>query len=515
MSLELQKRHKVEMRNITKRFPGVVANDHINFEVETGEVQGLLGENGAGKTTLMNILYGLYQPDEGEIYVRGEKVKITSCRDAISLGIGMVHQLFMLIPAFTVTESVILGAEDAKRGFVNIRQAKEKIKELSERYGLEINPRSKIWQLSVGERQRVEILKQLYRSADIFIFDEPTSALTPKEATSLFSFSRSLAREGHSVIFITHKLREAMEVCDRITVLRRGKLIATVKSESTNERELANMMVGRDLVPPIRPEVEVKEVVLEVKGLHALDEDGNLVLNNVSFNIRRGEIFGIAGVAGNGQSELAEAITGLRKSSGGEVIINEKNMTNAPPQRIRQQKVGYVPEERLTRGTILDFTVAENIILGYQADFALRGMLDSKLIDQYAEKVVEEYGVKTPSVDSTARFLSGGNLQRLILARELSREVQLLISEMPTRGLDIGATDYVHRKLLEAKKRGVAILLISEDLDEILALSDRIGVMYKGQIVGIVPTGKANIEEIGLMMAGAKVDARGKQNETS
>jgi len=510
MSLRPQERYKVELRNITKRFPGVVANDHINFEVEAGEVHGLLGENGAGKTTLMNILYGLYQPDEGEIYLRGEKVKMRSCRDAINLGIGMVHQLFMLIPTFTVTESVILGAEDATRGFVNIPQAEKKIKELSERYGLEINPRSKIWQLSVGERQRVEILKQLYRSADIFIFDEPTSTLTPKEARSLFSFFRSLAREGHSVIFITHKLGEAMEVCDRITVLRRGKLIMTVKAERTNERELANMMVGKDLVAPIRPEVEVKEVVLEVKGLHAFNEDGNLVLKNVSFSIRKGEIFGIAGVAGNGQSELAEAITGLRKCSEGEVFIKGKNVTNAPPQRIRQQKVGYIPEERVTRGSIPDFTVAENIILGYQADFARRGIFDSTLMDQYVEKVVEEYDVKTPSIDSPARFLSGGNLQRLILARELSREVQLLISEMPTRGLDIGATEYVRRKLLEAKKMGAAILLISEDLDEIFDLSDRIGVMYKGQIVGVVPTSEANIEEIGLLMAGAKVDVKGE-----
>ncbi len=502
MAADSQKRHKVEMRNITKKFPGVVANDSINLEVEDGEVLGLLGENGAGKTTLMSILYGLYRLDDGDIYVRGNKVDIRSPRDAIKLRIGMVHQHFMLIPNLTVTESIILGAEDAEKGFIDFRYAEEKVKELSERYGLIINPQSKIEELSVGERQRVEILKLLFRNADIFIFDEPTSALTPMEVKNIFSFFHSLAQEGHSVIFITHKLREVMEVCDRTTVLRLGKKIATVKTENTNERELAKMMVGRDLKISPRPKVAYKKVVLEVKNLHSFDADLRPILKSVSFNIRKGEIFGIAGVAGNGQNELAQALVGLRKCDKGEVIVDDKDLTNAPPQKIRRL-VSYIPGERFM-GIIRDFTIAENAILGSQNSFADRSILNSNKVNQYAKKLVEEYGIKSIGIDSLALSLSGGNIQKLILAREISKETPLLISELPTRGLDIAATIYVRQKLLDAKKMGLAILLISEDLDEIFALSDRIGVMYKGEIVGVIPINEANTEKIGLMMAGKK-----------
>ena len=505
----------VEMKGITKRFPGVVANDHIDFEVRAGEVHALLGENGAGKTTLMNVLYGLYQPDEGEIYIRGRKVTLRSPRDAIALGIGMVHQHFMLVPPLTVVENVILGLRSSRGPFLDTDRAEKRIADLSKRYGLKVDPRAQIWQLSVGEQQRVEIIKALYRGADILILDEPTSVLTPPEVKELFSVLRRMAEEGKAVIFITHKLHEVMAVSDRVTVLRDGRVVSTLDTEDTDERKLAKMMVGREVLFRVaREEVERGEIALEVRDLWVMGDKGLPALKGISLSLRQGEILGIAGVAGNGQGELAEAITGLRRATRGKVLIAGKDMTNRPSGEIIEAGVGYIPEERIRRGLIMDFSVAENAILethhrppfadGWFLPFAKGWFLNNQEIDRYVERLISDYEVKTPSKDVPVKHLSGGNLQRLILARELSREPKLLVAAQPTRGLDVGATEYIRRKLMEQRARGTAILLISEDLDEILSLSDRIAVMYEGEIVGIVPAEEAEVEEIGLMMAGAK-----------
>ena len=507
----------VEMKQITKRFPGVTANDHINFEVRAGEVHALLGENGAGKTTLMRVLYGLYQPDEGEIYIRGQKVTLRSPRDAINLGIGMVHQHFMLVSPLTVTENVILGLRSSREPFLDTDRAAKRIADLSGRYSLKVDPSARIWQLSVGEQQRVEIIKALYRGVDILILDEPTSVLTPPEAKELFAVLRHMAEEGNAVIFITHKLHEVMEVSDRVTVLQLGKVVSTVDTKGTDERQLARMMVGREVLFRVaREEAEKGDVALEVSGLWVMGDRGLPALKGVSFSLRQGEILGLAGVAGNGQRELAEAITGLRKAMQGKVLIGGKDITNRSPGEIIKAGVGYIPEERIRRGLIMDFSIAENAILethqtppfsnGWFFPFAkAKGwFLNNQEIARYVEKLISDYEVKTPSKDAPVKHLSGGNLQKLILARELSREPELLVADQPTRGLDVGATEYIHRKLMEQRAKGTAILLISEDLDEILSLSDRIAVMYEGEMVGTVPAEEAKVEEIGLMMAGAK-----------
>ena len=496
----------VEMRGITKRFPGVVANDRIDFEVRAGEVHALLGENGAGKTTLMNVLYGLYQPDEGEIYIRGRRVTLRSPRDAIALGIGMVHQHFMLIPPLTVAENVVLGLPSSRGPFLDTDRAERRISELAQRYGLKVDPHAYVWQLSVGEQQRVEIIKALYRGASILILDEPTSVLTPPEVRELFSVLRRMAEEGNAVIFITHKLHEVMAVSDRVTVLRDGRVVSTVDTAGTSERQLAKMMVGREVLFQVskRPVAKGK-VALEVRDLWAMGDRGLPALKGISLSLRQGEILGIAGVAGNGQRELAEVITGLRRATKGKVLIGGKDMTNCPPAAIIGEGVAYIPEERIRRGLIMDFSVAENAILETHNSppFTDGWFLNRREIDRYVEGLISDYGVKTPSKDAPVRHLSGGNLQRLLLARELSRRPKLLIASQPTRGLDVGATEYIRRRLVEQREKGTAILLISEDLDEVLSLSDRVAVMYEGEIVGIVPEGEADVEEIGMMMAGA------------
>jgi len=496
----------VEMRGITKRFPGVVANDRIDFEVRAGEVHALLGENGAGKTTLMNVLYGLYQPDEGEIYIRGHRVTLRSPRDAIALGIGMVHQHFMLIPPLTVAENVVLGLPSSRGPFLDTDRAERRISELAQRYGLKVDPHAYVWQLSVGEQQRVEIIKALYRGASILILDEPTSVLTPPEVRELFSVLRRMAEEGNAVIFITHKLHEVMAVSDRVTVLRDGRVVSTVDTADTSERQLARMMVGREVLFQVskRPVAKGK-VALEVRDLWAMGDRGLPALKGISLSLRQGEILGIAGVAGNGQRELAEVITGLRRATKGKVLIGGKDMTNCPPAAIIGEGVAYIPEERIRRGLIMDFSVAENAILETHNSppFTDGWFLNRREIDRYVEGLISDYGVKTPSKDAPVRHLSGGNLQRLLLARELSRRPKLLIASQPTRGLDVGATEYIRRRLVEQREKGTAILLISEDLDEVLSLSDRVAVMYEGEIVGIVPEGEADVEEIGMMMAGA------------
>jgi ABC-type uncharacterized transport system ATPase subunit len=506
----------LEMQNIVKRFPGVLALDNVDFEVKAGEIHALLGENGAGKTTLMNILYGLYKPDGGEIQIRGKKVEIKSPSNAINLGIGMVHQHFMLIPVLTVTENVVMGLESTRGILLDLDEAEKKITKLSERYGLILDPHAKIEQLSMGERQRVEIIKALYRKAQILILDEPTSVLTPSEIDELMVTLKKMAREGLAVIpFITHKLPEVMAISDRVTVLRRGRNVARINTKQTNEKDLARKMVGREVIFRIkRPDTEIGRVIFEVKNLEALNDKGLPALKKISFTIHQGEILGIAGVSGNGQRELAEVITGLRNATGGKVSILGKEITNRSPNDIINHGIGHVPEERREIGVILDFSVAENLILethskqpfaySMSLPFHRKWFLNKHEIARHAENLIKDFAIQTPSKDTLARHLSGGNLQRLILAKELSRMPKVLVANQPTVGLDIGATEFIHNKLMEQKEKGVAILLISEDLEEIMMMSDQIAVIYEGEIVGMLPAAKAKIKEIGFLMAGAK-----------
>lgn len=510
----------IEMKGITKRFPGVVANDHIDFDVKAGEIHALLGENGAGKTTLMNIMYGLLQPDEGEIRIHGKKVALKSPKDAIDLGIGMVHQHFMLVDPLTVTENIILGLKSSREPFLESDRAEGKIVELSKKYGLKVHPKAKIGQLSVGERQRVEIIKALYRGAKVLILDEPTSVLTPPEVKEFMTILKRMARDGLAIIpFITHKLPEVMAVSDRVTVLRAGKVTARLKTKRMKERDLAKKMVGREVLLRVKKHrVKKGKVALEIKRLRAFSDRGLLALKDVSFSIREGEILGIAGVAGNGQRELEEVITGLRKATGGKVIIRGKDMTNRKPGELIDWGVGHIPEDRLQRGLVMDFSVAENLVLETYSKqpftykwflpFKRRWFLNYDEIKRHAQKLIKDYGVVTAGVDVPTRHLSGGNLQRLILAREMSRKPKVLIAAQPTRGLDVSSARFIREKLLEQVKEGTAILLISEELDEIIMMSDRIAVMYEGGVIGLMPVAKAKKEEIGLMMAGVKRESK-------
>ncbi len=494
----------VLMKDIVKRFPGVVANAGITFEARAGEVHALLGENGAGKTTLMNILYGIYQPDEGEIYIRGHRVTIHSPRDALRLGIGMVHQHFMLVHPHTVAENVILGLDDVPFHHPT-RVVREKLAEFSERYGLRVDPDAYIWQLSAGEQQRVEIIKALYRGAEVLILDEPTTMLTPQEARELFATMRRMAEEGRTVIFITHKLEEVMEVSDRVTVLRRGKVVGTLNTRDTNERELARLMVGREVIfhlekKPVTPGREV----LRVENVSALNDKGVPALRNVSLTVREGEILGIAGVAGNGQRELVEAITGLRMVTEGHVFIDGVEVTNKSAREALLRGVAHVPEERMHMGMVPNMSIAENLILkGYdRAPFSRGLFLDRQAILSHANRIIREFQIAAPSPWTPAKLLSGGNIQRVILGRELSLNPRLLVASHPTYGLDVGATEYIRRLLLEQREQGMAILLVSEDLEEIFALSDRIAVMFGGRIMGILDAKEATVETVGAMMAG-------------
>jgi len=496
----------VQMVGITKRFPGVLANDGIDFDIKAGEIHALLGENGAGKTTLMSILSGLYRADAGEIYVRGQRVNLRSPRDAIDLGIGMVHQHFMLVEPHTVAENITLGLK-RPRFFLDTAGTERRIAELSKQYGLRVDPRARIWQLSVGEQQRVEILKMLYRGADILILDEPTAVLTPQEVEELFATLRRMAGEGQAVIFISHKLDEVMAISDRVTVLRQGKVVASANTAETSKEALARMMVGREVLFRVEKKpVELGQVVLRVEGLRALNDKGLPALKDISFTIREGEILGIAGVAGNGQRELAEVITGLRKATGGQIIISECDTTNCSPREVIRQQVSHVPEDRLGMGLVPNLAVSDNLILkSYREPPLARGpFLDRFSIRNFVARLIEAFHIATPTQETPVRLLSGGNLQRTILAREISISPRLMVAVHPARGLDIGATESVRNLLLEQRENGAAILLISEDLEELLALSDRIAVMYEGEIMGIVPAERADIAEIGLMMAGAR-----------
>jgi ABC-type uncharacterized transport system ATPase subunit len=500
----------LEARGITKRFPGVVANDRIDFEIKAGEIHAVLGENGAGKTTLMNILFGLYQPDQGEIYIGGKRVKFRSPLDAIDLGIGMVHQHRKLVSAHTVMENIILGHPRAGR-ILNLKRAEEEIKELCERYGFKIHLRAKVWQLSEGEKQVVEILKTLYRGAKVLIFDEPTSALTPPETKKLLASIGAMARDELAIIpFITHKLPIVLAISDRVTVLRRGKVTARLETGRVTEKSLAKKMVGREVIFRIERTkagaTEKGEPILQVENLSALSDKGFLALNGVSFSIREGEIFGIAGISGNGQHELAEVLAGLRKAEEGKVIFEGKDITASSILERWQTGIGYIPCERIEVGSIGDFSLVENITMNSYFDdsFSRRGILDYKKIRKLTEEIVSEYGVVAPSPDTKAKDLSGGNLQRLILARVLSRRPRLLIANLPTQGLDVGATEFVRNKLMEAKVEKAGILLISEDLDEILSLSDWVAPIYEGKFMGIIPGEEAERESVGAMMAGLR-----------
>ncbi|AMM92519.1 ABC transporter ATP-binding protein [Peribacillus simplex] len=506
--------HVIEMLNIRKEFPGIIANDNITLQVKKGEIHALLGENGAGKSTLMNVLFGLYQPEQGEIRVNEQIVQITSPNVANDLGIGMVHQHFMLVDPFTVTENIILGKEPSKYGKVNVKGASEEVRELSERYHLSVDPDAKIADISVGMQQRVEILKTLYRGAEILIFDEPTAVLTPQEIKELITIMKALIKEGKSIILITHKLKEIMEVCDRVTVIRKGKGIGTVNVKDTNPDELASLMVGRDVVFKTDKSLAIpQEVVLEVKNLEVKDSRGVSAVHNLDLSVRAGEIIGIAGVDGNGQSELIEALTGLKKVASGTITLNGKQIQNMKPRKITESGVGHIPEDRHKHGLVLDFSIGENIVLQtyYQEPFSSGGILHSKRIFEKARTIIKEYDVRTPNEYTPARALSGGNQQKAIIGREVDRNPDLLIAAQPTRGLDVGAIEFIHRRLIEQRDAGKAVLLISFELDEIMNVSDRIAVIYEGEIVAIVDPKETTEQELGLLMAGSKRSEAGER----
>jgi simple sugar transport system ATP-binding protein len=496
----------VEMKGITKRFPGVTANNAIDLSLYGGEVHALLGENGAGKTTLMNILYGLYRADSGEIFVRGNRVSIKSPRDAIALKIAMVHQHFELVPTLTVAENVGLGLKAKRWPLLNLDSVVKRINELAKDYGFQINPNAKVEQLSVGERQRVEIIKALYREANTLILDEPTSVLTTQEVDGLFHFMRSMATEGRAVVIITHKLQEVMAVSDTVTVLRHGEVVARLETKDTNPSELAEKMVGKEILGKNEPPAEQSsdEMVLEIRQVSARNDKGVLSLDNVSLSLKAGEILGIAGVAGNGQTELAEILTGMRKVTAGKVLVQGTDLTNAPPREMIEHGVGHIPEDRMGSGLLLDMSVAENLVLEVRNDprFEKKYMIDDEQVHLNAKRLVEEYSISCAGVDAPARTLSGGNMQKTILAKILSRNPKVLIAVQPTSGLDVGATEFINEKLKEQKNLGVGILLISGDLNEIMALSDRIAIIFEGKIMGIMPATEAKLEKIGLMMGG-------------
>ncbi len=500
----------LELRGITKRFPGVLANDTINLTLEEGEIHALLGENGAGKTTLMNILYGLYQPDEGEVIVRGKKVEIHDPGDAIAEGIGMVHQHFMLIPVFTVTENVMLGEESLRYGdFLDRDSAAQRIREISEQHHLEVDPDVYVRDIAVGVQQRVEIIKLLYRNADILIFDEPTAVLTPQEADELFKIMHSLTEQGKSIIFITHKLREVLEVADRISVLRRGKMVGTTTPKKASKSELAEMMVGREVQLGVEKNPpKVGDAVLKVNDLVVLNDRNQVAVDGISIEVHAGEILGIAGVQGNGQTELVEAITGLRPPQEGTIHFLEDEISQATPREITELGAAHVPEDRQRDGLILPFPVADNLVLNtyYLPPFTQGVIMQQEAIVESAVERINEFDIRTPSPQTPAGSLSGGNQQKLIVAREFSRPIKLLIASQPTRGLDVGSIEFIPGRILEKRDEGVAVLLVSPELDEIIALSDRIAVMYRGKVVDMLPGGKVTKEQIGLLMAGIVQD---------
>ncbi len=499
----------VEMTGIRKEFPGIVANDNVNFNLKKGEIHALLGENGAGKSTLMSVLFGLYKPERGEIKINGELCEIDSPNVANKLGIGMVHQHFKLVDNFTVTENIILGRETS--GYLskkNMKKAADTVKEISEKYGLSVDVDAKIEDISVGMQQRTEILKMLYRNAEIMIFDEPTAVLTPQEITELIQIMKQFASEGKSIILITHKLKEILAACDRCTVLRRGKYIDTVNISDVNEKDLAEMMVGREFDFKVDKEpANPKETVLELKNVTYTDKKKIKRLKNVNLDLRAGEILGLAGIDGNGQRELAELITGFIKQDSGEVHLRGKEISKLSIRERTFEGISHIPQDRHKHGLVLDFKLSENIVLQtyYLPPYSKKGILDYSEINKKAEEIIEQFDVRSSKgIDTIARSMSGGNQQKAIVGREIDRESDLLIAVQPTRGLDVGAISYIHKRLIEARDSGIAVLLISLELDEIMDLSDRINVIYEGEIVGRVEAGEVDERELGLMMSGSK-----------
>ena len=492
----------LEMKGITKRFPGVLANDNVDFDVRRGEVHTLLGENGAGKSTLMKILFGLYAADEGTITFEGVPLRVDSPAAAIDAGIGMIHQHFMLVPTFTVTENVALGLGTADMG-----QVRDRLTELAETYGLDVDPDALIWQLAVGERQRVEILKALYRDAQLLVLDEPTAVLTPQEVNDFFVTLRQIAQDGRGLIFISHKLHEVMALSDRITVLRDGKVSGSTTPAETSRQQLAQMMVGRPVkLAPDKPPVEVGDARLELKELSVMGDRDALAVDAVSLAVAAGEIVGVAGVSGNGQRELCEAVAGLRPVTDGSVRLDGQDTTGASPRRCREAGLAFVPEERMLHGAVAQFSVSENLMLlnHDSQEYSRWGLLKLPALRARAGTLVEHYDVKTPSIDTATSALSGGNIQKLIMARELSAEPAVLIAAQPTRGVDIGAAEYIHERLIAQREQGTAVLVVSEDLDEVLALADRVAVMFEGRIVAIIDRSECTVEDLGLLMAGAQ-----------
>ncbi|MEI7884933.1 MAG: ABC transporter ATP-binding protein [Clostridia bacterium] len=500
----------VEMKNIRKTFPGTVANDQVSLQIFEGEIHALLGENGAGKSTLMSILTGLYKPDCGEIYIRGEKVDFKAPKDAIDRGIGMVHQHFKLVKPFTVAENVILGLPGKQ--FIQQDEIVKEINHISEQFGLKVDAGAKIWQLSVGEQQRVEIIKMLYRGTNIMILDEPTAVLTPQEVGELFRTLRSMADKNCAIIFITHKMHEVMEFADRITVLRGGKAIATKENKHTSSNELAELMVGKQMsMERKNAGGELGEVVLKVDKVCAQNDKGLQALNNISFSIRAGEILGVAGVAGNGQSVLSEVLSGMREATRGKITLNGEDITNKPVQSIIDAGVAFIPEDRGSTGLAGNLSVIDNIMLKeYRCKKFSGGIfMKDKAVRTRAQELVDTYDVKIPNIDCPVKMMSGGNLQKLLLARETSFGPKLIVAVYPIRGLDIGATDFIHDLLIAEKAKGAAILLISEDLEELFKMADNIAVMYEGEFMDTIPYAKANVNEIGLLMSGVRSGTNG------
>lgn len=505
----------LKVEGVTKRFPGVLANDQVDLELQPGEIHALLGENGAGKSTLMNVVYGLYQPDEGSIFINGEEVTIHDANDALAQGIGMVHQHFMLIPNMTVTENLMLGNETTRGANLgqlsrlNRKRVAKEIEALAAQHFFSVDPNAYVRDLSVGAQQRVEILKALYRGAEILILDEPTAVLTPQEAKELFSIMLSLVAEGKSIIFITHKLKEVMVIANKVTVLRQGRVVGNAIPDQTTEAELASMMVGREVLLRVeKGPADPGEEVLRVNDLRTLDNRDNVVVNGLSLNVRAGEILGVAGVQGNGQREFVEALTGLREVLSGWVSLHGEDITNAKPRVITEHGTAHIPEDRQKHGLVLTYPIADNLILQtyYRAPFSRWNNMRFRAVEANARTLVEEFDVRTPSIETHASSLSGGNQQKVIVAREMSRDVRLLIANQPTRGLDVGSIEYIHSRIVEARDAGVAVLLVSAELDEIMSLSDRIAVMYNGRIVAIMDADKADRETLGLLMAGSEVE---------